>query len=1633
MKPFTALIVIRSSIRAATFLIPLAFARVSLATPQAELSITGNWQIEVTATLDDGTKVSAKVDVPPSTWHTVAAERHESLPVFNPHAGGWAKGDRLQAVLAQECATPFLIDPASFVLRTGAAADSKALVAGRDYDVDLNWGTFGRREGGSLKEGQPVFASYRHGLLRLDSIVLTADRRIELRVGEGKSAAPTAPVLQKGERRLANVWLPGVVERLKPLNLFPTMEAAYPEPPVQSPTPAEKWLPHTLAKLREGKPLRILAWGDSVTDGRYLPGGNQERWQEQLVAQLRKRYPKAQIELTTEAWGGRSTSSYLGEPPGSEHNYAEKVLARKPDLIISEFVNDAGLNEAAVEERYGKLLKDFQSIGAEWIIFTPHYVRPDWMDLKQERDIDNDPRPYVAGLRQFAAKHHVALADASLRYGRLWRQGIPHSTLMLNSINHPNAQGMRIFVDSILVLFPNDGVSGQAAANHSESLFIGDHPELVVGSSQSWGELGWNVAAHDASKTGEPLRIGEHKYDKGLGHHANGAITILLDDGMTEFKAEVGLQPCAAVGSVVFRVIVDGEARYESKILHSGDAPVAVQVPIEGASELRLEAADAGDGISCDMANWVNARLTRGPHKAAAVAPSSVDIGKFARVVTWDPSRNDGARADRIQEFHAEDLFLERDLTADSNGRFAVPTTQKQLACIGLQWLNRRALRDVRLPFADAAQIPPLSSVRVEGWFGESAWQGQFKPLKGNLEKTGDALVFHIAPRGDDGGLLQTRKMRWVFPASRGTPLVSRPQAFTRSRWAETELEIQMASRNEQNAADIAISNGELIATSSRDAFQLKSGSPARLAVRYAKYSPFNADATVLQFRFRDGAFGIAVDDVLKQGYVYVPEQRLLVTSTAAHATLADVEKKVHSTRSILEDVRQLPDQTFGQAMAQTHHAAQDDGPVMLSLACDNAKFVVERDGRVRFNRSNVTDTKWAEAAGEMQPRFGSGHAEFVNRKLDGNWLPSPVMTCREGGVMYVERAFVAPTEETTTTTLAVNRPAVCVAEFTVTNDQSVAADARLSLNFIANSQSKRAASIHECPRGWLVSDDNGPIALVAAGKDKGLSATVKDGTLSFAGKMPPHSKTGYEVFLRARDEDLQKLPTIAQLQTAFDSYWKAALASAMQVETPDPLLNDVIRSSQVRCLIAARNEEEGKRIAAWVAAMSYGPLESESHSVIRGMAYFGHEAFARRSLDYFVHRYNQSGFLTTGYTTFGTAWHLWTVGEQYELYHDDDWLRGITPEIARVGEWIVRQIDKTSQATAEGRPEFGLMPPGVMADWNAFAYHFANNAYYYAALRELGTILAASHDPRAEKFTSRADKLRENTLRAYRWTQAQSPVVPLRNGAWVPHYPSQVHSPGPLGDYFPGQDAGRSWCYDVEIGAHQLVPTGVLDAKSRDVENMLNHMEDVQFLADGWFDYPHALNASDWFNLGGFSKVQPYYTRNAEIYALRGDVKPFMRSYFNTLAAMLNPEVLTIWEHFNHSGAWDKTHETGYFLHQTRMMLVQERGDELWLAPLITNNWLKEGMSLVVTNAPTRFGPVSYGLAAHSGVIEAKIEPPKRSVPKAIVVRLRHPEGKKLGGVTVNGRSHTAFDAQNDTVRIAADLATPIVVRASY
>lgn len=424
-----------------------------------DISITGNWKVRVSSGIlsvgDFGQqklvslKTPVTLDVAPAEIVSVKDEAYNALPLFNANVAGWVKGAQFRGVATMETTAHDYLVPDSVVVKS--ATGGEVFTRGTDYGLDDIWGTLGRLPNGEIGDNTKVLISYNYGLGRLDSIVANREGKVSIRKGEAKISLPHPPVLDRGESRLANIWVFGRISKLTNDNLYPITQSEYSQA-AAPPQDIEKLLPKTLAKLRSGAPLKIMAWGDSVTDGGYLP--ESERWQHQFVARLQQRFPGAKIELLTQGWGGRATQSFLDEPPGSEHNYRERVLAARPDLIISEFVNDAYLTPEQVETLYGGVLKDFNEIGAEWIIQTPHYVTPSWMDLTREKNIDDDPRPYVAGLKTFTAKHNVALSDASRLWGQLYQQGIPYTTLLGNQINHPDGRGMKLFADALMAVFP---------------------------------------------------------------------------------------------------------------------------------------------------------------------------------------------------------------------------------------------------------------------------------------------------------------------------------------------------------------------------------------------------------------------------------------------------------------------------------------------------------------------------------------------------------------------------------------------------------------------------------------------------------------------------------------------------------------------------------------------------------------------------------------------------------------------------------------------------------------------------------------------------------------------------------------------------------------------------------------------------------------------------------------------------------------------------------------------------------------------------------------------------------------------------------------------------------------------------
>jgi alpha-galactosidase len=109
-----------------------------------------------------------------------------------------------------------------------------------------------------------------------------------------------------------------------------------------------------------------------------------------------------------------------------------------------------------------------------------------------------------------------------------------------------------------------------------------------------------------------PLTLGAGKYRRGLFTHAPSEIRVDLPGPGKTFTATVGIdsnsQTRTGQGSVVFKVAKAGKDVFQSPVLREGMAGAPVTVDLDGATTFTLAVTDAGDGNSCDQADWVDAK-----------------------------------------------------------------------------------------------------------------------------------------------------------------------------------------------------------------------------------------------------------------------------------------------------------------------------------------------------------------------------------------------------------------------------------------------------------------------------------------------------------------------------------------------------------------------------------------------------------------------------------------------------------------------------------------------------------------------------------------------------------------------------------------------------------------------------------------------------------------------------------------------------------------------------------------------------------------------------------------------------------------------------------------------------------------
>ncbi|MFD0711813.1 hypothetical protein [Paenibacillus sp. GCM10027626] len=776
-------------------------------------------------------------------------------------------------------------------------------------------------------------------------------------------------------------------------------------------------------------------------------------------------------------------------------------------------------------------------------------------------------------------------------------------------------------------------------------------------------------------------------------------------------------------------------------------------------------------------------------------------------------------------------------------------------------------------------------------------------------------------------------------------------------------------------------------------------------------------------------AFSFFLRDVNTQYPIYIPAYGAAAVPAEDGRSYEEIEKEVRSRglQSQYQRINSEPEESYEQAAA---HTRELPGQTWLGLSRDMRIFGVGFRGvggeelywdwvQPRFHGS---ETPLPENKDEpVKYRFllgrGIGCTEQIERRLEQGVLPILHAALTDDDITYHTTSFVSY-ERSELNEHTLRGTHYLVADgygfgHMLTPEQTKERDALLPqemnweeetvLYFRAEAVNMGSVPRYAwfkniVPNAFVLNNDNhyafdGSTGFVAFSEDRVCSVSKMNGKpLSqeeSAILIHPGESAVFEFFLPHRPISRDRAERL--LEQSFEkrleecrAFWNRKLDNASRFRLPEKRLDEMVRAGLLHLDIVAYGLEPEGTIVPTIGA--YTAIGSESSPIIQFMDSVGWNDVARRSLMFFLDKQHENGFIQNfGGYMLETGAALWCIGEHYRYTKDEAWIAQIKPRLVKAYEYIASWIGRNLREELRGKG-YGMLE-GKTADPEDPFHSFMLNGYAYIGLSRLAEILADSDPALSANIRSQAEELKGNIRTEFHGSIARSPVVPLGDGSWVPTAPPWVEYRGPVSLYAEGGKwltHGSAVARDSLLGPLYLVFQEVIAADEIETEFMLSFHGELMCSRNVAFS-------------------QPYYSIHPWVHLKRGEVKPFLKAYYNGFSGLADRETYSFWEHFWHASP-HKTHEEGWFLMQTRWMLYMEEGNRLKLLPGIPRAWLEDGKTIELQEAASYFGPITLQVESllEKGVIKAKVVCSTNRRPHTVWIRLPHPQGmhpKSLSG----------------------------------
>lgn len=443
-------------------------------------------------------------------------------------------------------------------------------------------------------------------------------------------------------------------------------------------------------------------------------------------------------------------------------------------------------------------------------------------------------------------------------------------------------------------------------------------------------------------------------------------------------------------------------------------------------------------------------------------------------------------------------------------------------------------------------------------------------------------------------------------------------------------------------------------------------------------------------------------------------------------------------------------------------------------------------------------------------------------------------------------------------------------------------------------------------------------------------------------------------------------------------NFWNEKLQAAGKFILPEKRIDEMTRAGLLHLDMVTYGLEPAGALN--VSNGVYSALGSETTRNIQFFDSMGLHNQADRCLEYFLDKQCENGLLQNfeGYML-ETGAILWCMGEHYRYDPNEKWVEKIKPKVVKACDFILAWREKNKRPELKGLG-YGLLD-GKVADPEDPERTFMLNGYAYLGLIRAAEMLSKNDPAYSGHLLQNAEDLKADIHTVFFNSLANGPVVPLADGSWCPTVaPWAGQQRGPLCLF---ADRTNCWTHgsmaakDDIIGPMHLVFQEVLDIDALATTFMLNYHSEL-------------------FYSRNVSFSQPYYSIHPIIHLKRGETKRFLKSYYNTFAALADRETYSFWEHFYHESP-HKTAEEAQFLMQTRFMLYMEDGKTLKLLHGIPRKWLEDGGGVELKNVASYFGHFSMSVTSDlkQSLIEAEISCDPDRKPESVSLRLPHPQSK--------------------------------------